>query len=444
MRNNSLEKNLNRLHGRTLGVILLLTVLIHVFLLFFEVRKVTGGFFDILLKQVTTITLMNTQVGDLISLQKHLESLSTPVSEALPVAVTVRRESDQKLLVNSQSDNFRAKSFFRHQAESKFPAHPFGDLVLSAEFDYTPLVVMMLLKMVITCVLVALALLATRLYVSRIHHDTLFPLDRLSDWLATLSPEALKRGTTALPGGVADSSPLALGLDLLVRQINELSRLIADAEIQRKLAAIAAQVAHDIRSPLSALKVLSGQLDGLPGDQKSLMLRSIERIETIANDMLAERKAAGPDNSVSLNALIAPVIEEKRLEFSNRSGVKICFTPGADISVGDLGLEIPRIISNLINNSVASLTDTGEVQVAVRLHSDSFAISVVDDGAGINPEILRLLQSGVAISHRPSTIGNGLGLSHAREVVAKVGGRLDIQSRPGHGTIVTLVIPRAP
>lgn len=252
------------------------------------------------------------------------------------------------------------------------------------------------------------------------------------------------------------------GASFLIREFSRLrSELAAGQKLKEeslRLAAsheVAEQVVHDIRSPLAALEAVSGDVSGLPEERRVLMRSAVSRIRDIANSLLERHH--GPDRVAGdvaaedaatslLSSLLDPLITEKRMEFRSKSGVTIELS----LDVSSYGLftsvspsELKRIVSNLVNNSVEALPEEhGIVWVRLASGKNSVQIRVEDNGRGIEPEVLaRLGRPGKSFGKAG---GSGLGLYHARVRCESWGGRLDIASRPGKGTAVTLSLPMAP
>lgn len=245
--------------------------------------------------------------------------------------------------------------------------------------------------------------------------------------------------------GTAGSWLIGLAwLELLNREKIEIA-------ISEKMAAQARQVAHDIRSPLAALEVASADAAQLPDAQRLLIHSAVGRIRDIANSLLDRQRALSPTLEAAaspqrLSPLIDPVINEKLLQFRSQPHIKIEFrldpsSHGLFASVAPI--EFKRILSNLVNNAVEALGDgTGTVQVSLSA-SDGFArVSVRDDGKGIPPEMLAKL--GRRGETHGKAGGSGLGLYHARTTAESWGGRLELASKIGKGTTVTLILPSAP
>lgn len=258
-------------------------------------------------------------------------------------------------------------------------------------------------------------------------------------------------------------SVIGLGL-LLARDLVGFFKMAADTQrinYERERAEVlgnmARQVAHDIRSPLSALDSVIKEISSLP-EEKRLMLRSsVGRIRDIANELinknrlLAEAPQGGSmprsDEAASLqllSALIEPVVTEKRLQFRSKIGVEIDLR----LDINSYGLfsrvhpsEFKRAISNIMNNSVEAMENKGTVIVSVARKNGRVAVLVEDNGKGIPPEVIgRLGRCGESYG---KSGGSGLGLYYAKTAVETWGGKLEIKSEIGKGTSVELLLTAA-
>ena len=207
------------------------------------------------------------------------------------------------------------------------------------------------------------------------------------------------------------------------------------------LSSVSAQVAHDIRSPLSALDSALKDLPELPAERRSLIEAASSRIKDIADDLLERNRAGGrpaPARPAALAPLIEAVLAEKRAQFAARRGVRITADIQAGVSAVLRPAEFSRVLSNLVNNGVEALDGAGSVTVSLGVDGGSALITVKDDGRGIPADILAGL--GGRGFTRGKEGGNGLGLYHARSAVEGWGGSLSITS-PGKGAAVVIRLP---
>lgn len=228
----------------------------------------------------------------------------------------------------------------------------------------------------------------------------------------------------------------------------------------------AQQVAHDIRSPLSALNLMLPFMNVLPEDNRLIIRQSIQRINDIANDLLnkeSSEKSVKIKNT-SLNSpielsnthnnifILAPAIDsivsEKRIQFRDKINVQIevDLSESYGLFINFNQVELKRILSNLINNSVEAFpNNTGKVEIKVLGYSNTIRIQIKDNGKGIPQNILKTLgQKGVSFQKETDTnSGTRLGLFHAKSTIEKYGGKFEILSELGLGTYVNINISPA-
>lgn len=238
----------------------------------------------------------------------------------------------------------------------------------------------------------------------------------------------------------------------------------------RTLGDLTRQVAHDIRSPLSALNMVMYGLNEIPEERRLLIRNAIQRINDISNDLLLKGKNAlireellqskegilNPETSDSLlnqdsgaillPAVIDSIVSEKRIQFRDKINIKIDsdlnFSFGTFVNIN--ATDLSRIVSNLVNNSVEALpNEFGEVTVAVRGYEERAIIFVKDNGIGITEEVLlQLGEKEVSFGKESSGSGSGLGIYNAKRVIQNLNGSISIRSKIGLGTEVEINLPR--
>jgi signal transduction histidine kinase len=248
------------------------------------------------------------------------------------------------------------------------------------------------------------------------------------------------------------------------RRVHELRRDLSEAHLQRTaleteagLGKLAAQVAHDIRSPLTVLQLLMEQFPNSDTRYRLLAANAVRRIQGIAGDIATNyRESARVRSPVSspgreaIGHAILPLVEdimtEKRLEAMVRPGVRIAPVMLADpkhlneaFARVDAGT-FKRVVSNLVNNAMEAVSkQNGHIRVSVGCAPDSVVTEIADDGPGIPEELVgRLGERGVSSGKHE---GLGLGLHHARESVEAWGGRLEVFSKRGEGTRIRILLP---
>jgi hypothetical protein len=229
--------------------------------------------------------------------------------------------------------------------------------------------------------------------------------------------------------------------------------LSLESQINESKANLAAQVAHDIRSPVFALDAALKSMTQLPEQQRVVVRHAVNRIRDVANGLL-EKNRPRPEGSASngavateaqlLSNLIEPVIAEKHLQYGDKPGIDIDCKLSRESYVlyaRVQPVEFGRMLSNLINNAAEALGDKGKVDVRLALEDNCIVLTITDNGKGIPLEILsRLGQRGET---HGKTGGSGLGLYHAKTTVESWGGSMNITSEPAKGTTVSIKLPKA-
>ncbi len=247
------------------------------------------------------------------------------------------------------------------------------------------------------------------------------------------------------------STALHVAKSQLVDSLQENARLKTEAAI----GALAAQVAHDIRSPLSAFAMVEREFAILPEETRLIVRSAIARIRDIANTLLEKNRAVPSNEGLSaashepkrihlISAILDEVVSEKRTQFRSKLRVNIEFENTQD-TYGHFAeiqtTELKRLVSNLLNNAVEALPDSGKISVQLKGTEREVELCISDTGKGIPPDVLAKLGTRGETHGKDS--GNGLGIYHARITCESWGGSLSISSQVGKGSALTIRFPRA-
>jgi len=239
-----------------------------------------------------------------------------------------------------------------------------------------------------------------------------------------------------------------------------------DAHVAASVAQAATQTAHDIRSPLAALKAISADLPELSEEKRVLLQTATARINDIANDLLSRAdllhvgKRGGRNGSrflspsklavelrpkvesVHLVSAIDRVATEKRFQYKSLSKIKLEFEITQEtypIFIAAVESDLKRVFSNLIDNAVEAMNEGGDVRTSISAMNGAVALVVRDNGKGIPSDMLpKLGKRGATFG---KTKGTGLGLHYSISTAESWGGSLDIQSKEGQGTSIVLKFP---
>lgn len=202
------------------------------------------------------------------------------------------------------------------------------------------------------------------------------------------------------------------------------------------IARISEQVAHDIRSPLSALTLMISASREMPEEQRHLVKMVQDRIQGIANDLLMKSKPR-KGKYTDVEQVVASIVAEKRYQTKILDFQSDCSGPVVvEMDATTLG----RVLSNLINNALDACEVKGRVQVRIEASNETVQVTIEDSGSGIPQQILERLGKEQVSSKGDR--GNGIGFWAANRDVESMGGSLVVKSQEGQGTKVTLTLPR--
>ena len=242
----------------------------------------------------------------------------------------------------------------------------------------------------------------------------------------------------------------AEGLVWTIRDVSE------RAKLEQLKTEFVATASHELRSPLTSIKgfvELLSRSEGLDERQREfvdVILLSTNRLVDLVNDLLdVTRIEAG---QIEIHPRSTDVVEAVR-EVTTLIGPRI-----ADKSQ-TLEQHLPRvlppaladparlrqIITNLLTNAHLYTQPGGQITVALEAEENAIALRVADTGRGMTPEeqehVFDRFYRGADGRTSP---GTGLGLSIVKSLVDLHGGTIELDSRPGEGSLFTIRVPRLP
>src|SRR3989338_6024624 len=200
---------------------------------------------------------------------------------------------------------------------------------------------------------------------------------------------------------------------------------------------IAAQVAHDLRAPLAAMKVAATVFGSktISGDHERLLHMSIDRVEGVAQDLLhrylgSSENFKESDLQQTLDSVIAefsmqPLLENVRFK---RSYCK----PTLHLQMQKNRME--RAICNLFRNAIEAMEFSGTILITTDRDGNSIRMRIHDSGPGMPPEKMEEIMSETAVISSEKESGHGIGLKFVKTVVADHQGKMSMSSFPGRGT----------
>ncbi|MCI9531303.1 MAG: cell wall metabolism sensor histidine kinase WalK [Lachnospiraceae bacterium] len=218
-----------------------------------------------------------------------------------------------------------------------------------------------------------------------------------------------------------------------------------------------ANVSHELKTPLTSMKVLADSLlsqEDVPAElYKEFMgdiTEEIERENTIINDLLSlvkmDRSAGTLNISVAnINELLEMIMKRLR-PIAEKQSIELVLESFRPVSAEVDEVKLSLALNNLVENAIKYNKKDGWVHVTLNADHKYFFVRVEDSGIGIPEESLEHIYERffrVDKSHSREIKGTGLGLAITRNAILMHRGAIKAHSKEGEGTIFTVRIPLA-
>jgi two-component system sensor histidine kinase RegB len=255
------------------------------------------------------------------------------------------------------------------------------------------------------------------------------------------------------------SSVITYFMTRLTDELREQQLRVRRAEAQQAradkieaLGTLAAGAAHELATPLSTIAVVAKDVEGafeshvsdFPGAEELLedvrLIRSqLERCRKIIDRMSSHAGEAVGEKlqSVTIEKLVLITLEG----LLERNRVQLSFAPEVRDRLVNVPLDgLTQALRGLIQNALDADPTDQPVIVRLDLQDETWRLQIQDRGPGMTDEHLRRV-SEPFFTTKPPGKGMGLGVFLAQNVVNRLGGSIQFQSRPGYGTCVIVELP---
>jgi two-component system NtrC family sensor kinase len=236
-----------------------------------------------------------------------------------------------------------------------------------------------------------------------------------------------------------------------VTEERRLQRKLSQSEKMAAIGMLAGGVAHEINNPLAGILAFTQLLKGeLPEGQSRSDIQEIEeaakRCKKIVEELLvfAQPHREGDRTALSLEEAIEKILPLSRLNLRHRN---VTMTAGYESNlplVRGNAARLQQVFLNLINNAGQSMSSAGGGEVALRVRGSEdrgqVLAEVIDHGCGIRSEDLPKIFDPF-FTTKGRTEGTGLGLSICYSIISEHGGKIEVESEVGKGSLFRVILP---
>lgn len=236
----------------------------------------------------------------------------------------------------------------------------------------------------------------------------------------------------------------------MIFQLEKSAKKLAKNERELAWREMAKQVAHEIKNPLTPMKLSVQHLERalLPNDPNykeklsrfsAKMIQQIDTLTSIANEF--SNFAKMPKVKMETTNLMDYLKRTIEL-FNQTENVSINFESTIDSAMinGDPE-QLTRVFNNVIKNAIQAIPDNKDGKIKVRLTENvkEFLIDITDNGIGISDELIEKI---FVPNFTTKSTGTGLGLAMVKQIIETHLGSVDFTTKPGIGTTFHISIPK--
>jgi len=205
-------------------------------------------------------------------------------------------------------------------------------------------------------------------------------------------------------------------------------------------ALLMAAISHDLRTPLTRLRLRLEQMDAHPYNERCIAdVREMDQMITSVLEMMQLTHEPAEQQQVDVGALVQSITDDlieqgQAVSWQAAADTQATVVPGQSVALN-------RVIGNLVSNA---LRHAGSAEVTVHALPDQVSVVVEDRGPGIPADQLEAVFQPfyrTDASRSKQTGGHGLGLYIARDLARRHGGEVTLSNRPGGGLRAELLLP---
>lgn len=280
------------------------------------------------------------------------------------------------------------------------------------------------------------------------------PLLKAGEEFVDQPMECLQKGGEEIPLKVSasrlqDRDGRFRGMVLILRDQREIRAMEQALERSRRHAALglmAAGIAHEIRNPLGTLRGFAQYFSrSKSGDDKAheyaeLMIGEVDRLNRTVSALLQfSRPREAEIVPADFDELLQRTIVFLQPDADNQQVQLKLAMANPELSWPVDGDLLQQVLLNLLQNSLAATSAGGEIEVGAEQHGESLHLWVADTGCGLTTDDQAKMFDPFFTTRKE---GTGLGLAMVQQIVEQHNGRVTVETQPGQGTRITLILPK--
>lgn len=261
--------------------------------------------------------------------------------------------------------------------------------------------------------------------------------------------EAVARGdldTRVSPEGPEEVAQVARGFNTMAASLRKTLDTLAEREALAAVGEFAAALAHELRNPLTAMRLDLQRIDEVSEDEErraaltARMLSAARQLDRTVEGVLrvagTGRAARGP---VALRKTLDRAARTALPSFETRGAELVMPSgPGPEVVVEGDAPALEQLFVNLLVNAAEALEDGGQTTVRIREEGEGVELLVRDTGSGFSGDVLERAREPLFTT---KARGTGLGLAIADRIIRAHGGRLELANDPEGGARVAVWLP---
>ena len=274
------------------------------------------------------------------------------------------------------------------------------------------------------------------------------PISAISDRIKNTDFEHENKPIDYTGDGEDELSALVNQYNAMVGKLQDSKVRIIKLEREGAWREMARQVAHDIKNPLTTMKLSMQQLERVSNNPeqaaaylKKAITRLIEQIDSLAQIASEFSMFANLDIRQKSDMVLNEVVESVFDLFSEQKQVDLNLRlPPEQLHIMGDKNHLIRVFNNLVINAIQAIPSDrkGQINVSLVRREEQAIVTISDNGGGIPPEIRQRV---FEPNFTTKTSGSGLGLAICRKIIEAHDGTIDFDTRDNEGTDFSVVLP---